>query len=91
MHRLLQYLGIEDKDIECRYQQRLYTAVYTTLSHWVLLKNARKNEIKVIRKRLPLMQIEDGYPLQYCHLATEYCESPSTVTHHNAVGSKGDT
>lgn len=88
MHKLQRYLGIDD--LEQRYTQRLYTAVYTTLTHWVLLRNGRKNEIKVTQKRLPLMKIEDGYPLQYCHLTTQYGEPSSSIAEHDTVGPHGD-
>lgn len=90
MNTFLQYLGIDNRDIERRYTQRLCSAVYTTLTHWVLLKNGRKNEIKITQKRLPLMKIEDGYPLQYCHLATQYGESSTPIAHHDAVGPHGN-
>jgi hypothetical protein len=90
MQKLFAYLGVEDRELQSRFTRRLYTAICSTLAQWVLLHTGRKNDVKVAEKRLPLMKVEDGYTLQYCHLATENGESVSPVADQHTVGSQGD-
>lgn len=77
-------------DVEKRFQLLVYTAVCETLAQWMLLHTGRKNDVKIARKRLLLMKIQDGYPLQYVHLAAQYREATGSVTHHDTVGTDRD-
>jgi hypothetical protein len=84
----MKYLDIQNDRLESRYEHRLHTVVCTILAQWTLLQHGRKNEIKIARKRLHILKIDDGYPLQYCHLAAQYSVPATAVTDQNAVGSK---
>lgn len=66
-------------------ENRLRAAVNTSICHWLLLKNARKNEKKIIEKRLPLLRLEDGYTVQHHHLCTQDAVEPGTSLHHDAL------
>lgn len=75
-------------DVEVRddLERRLRLAVKTTICHWLMLKHARKNEKKIIQKRLPLLRLEDGYMMQHIHLCTQDTVSSDSSLHHDTIG-----
>ena len=90
MHALFNLLGVPSGAIEKRFMKDVFTALCSTLSQWALLTRGRKGDVTVTMKRLHLLQIVDGYPLQLVHLVAENAEAPVTIIDKDAIATHRD-